>query len=217
MLCSRAQMGATIAARGTVEPCKRKGRDVADVDRSGRKMVTPQRDAFFRPHRRGAASRGQEISALLVECCARRQPTPSERRSLRGIHQVEHEADRVIAEMYEALNRTFVTPLDRSDIFALAVSSSEARRRRVRHRLAGRGARDGRSSSCAEPCELAALVLQAADEPFRLAVVDLRDMKNSAGIREAVRVAQPPGEREGDRSIVRSPPRCSAQRPTPSG
>ena len=37
------------------------------------------------------------------------------------MHQVEHEADRVIAEVYEALNRTFVTPLDRSDIYSLAV------------------------------------------------------------------------------------------------
>jgi phosphate/sulfate permease len=38
------------------------------------------------------------------------------------MHQVEHEADRIMAEVYEALNRTFVTPLDRSDIYALAVS-----------------------------------------------------------------------------------------------
>ena len=37
------------------------------------------------------------------------------------MHRVEHEADRVIAEVYEALNKTFVTPLDRTDIYALAI------------------------------------------------------------------------------------------------
>ena len=38
------------------------------------------------------------------------------------MHQLEHESDDVIAEVYEALNRTFVTPLDRSDIYQLASS-----------------------------------------------------------------------------------------------
>lgn len=32
---------------------------------------------------------------------------------------MEHEANRVIVEVYQELNRTFVTPLDRSDIYEL--------------------------------------------------------------------------------------------------
>ena len=59
------------------------------------------------------------------------------------MHEVEHEADRVIAEVYEALNRTFVTPLDRSDIYSLAVVPRGGRRRGLRHGLAVRRPRDG--------------------------------------------------------------------------
>jgi predicted phosphate transport protein (TIGR00153 family) len=36
------------------------------------------------------------------------------------IHAVEHEADRVCQETMETLHRTFVTPLDRSDIYELS-------------------------------------------------------------------------------------------------
>ena len=35
------------------------------------------------------------------------------------IKDIEHEADRVIIEVYQELNRTFVTPIDRSDIYRL--------------------------------------------------------------------------------------------------
>jgi uncharacterized protein len=64
---------------------------------------------------RGAA-RGYEISAPLAECCVATTHAAREAIVAR-IHKVEHEADCVIAEVYEALNRTFVTPLDRSDIY----------------------------------------------------------------------------------------------------
>jgi uncharacterized protein Yka (UPF0111/DUF47 family) len=38
---------------------------------------------------------------------------------------IAREADAVIHETYDALNRTFVTPLDRSDIYALATNLEE--------------------------------------------------------------------------------------------
>ena len=55
---------------------------------------------------------------MLAECCG---APPEDREALVDrMREVEHRADRVIAEVYEALNRTFVTPLDRSDIYELA-------------------------------------------------------------------------------------------------
>src|SRR5690349_16004102 len=87
------------------------------------KWLLPREEHFFDLLERGAA-RAREISALLADCCAAR--SQAEREAIvERIHQVEHEADRVIAEVYEALNRTFVTPLDRGDIYALAVSLEE--------------------------------------------------------------------------------------------
>jgi predicted phosphate transport protein (TIGR00153 family) len=35
------------------------------------------------------------------------------------IHEIEHEGDNLVAECLERLNRTFITPFDREDIFAL--------------------------------------------------------------------------------------------------
>ena len=87
------------------------------------KWLLPRETHFFDLVERGAA-RAYEISALLVDCCAATSYADREAIVAR-IHEVEHEADRVIAEVYEALNRTFVTPLDRSDIYSLAVSLEE--------------------------------------------------------------------------------------------
>jgi hypothetical protein len=87
------------------------------------KWLLPREEHFFDLLEQGA-TRAHEISALLANCCAARSHADREA-IVERMHQVEHEADRVIAEMYEALNRTFVTPLDRSDIYTLAVSLEE--------------------------------------------------------------------------------------------
>ena len=107
-------------------------------------MAATQGDAFLDLIERGAA-RAYEISALLVDCCAATSRGDREE-IVERIHQVEHEADRVIAEVYEALNRTFVTPLDRSDIYSLAVSLEEVADAVFATALAVRGTRDGRPS-----------------------------------------------------------------------
>jgi uncharacterized protein Yka (UPF0111/DUF47 family) len=86
------------------------------IDRAA-KWLLPRDEHFFELLE-GGADRAHEISALLVECCAVRAHADREA-IVERMHQVEHEADRIIAEVYEALNRTFVTPLDRSDIYTL--------------------------------------------------------------------------------------------------
>lgn len=41
------------------------------------------------------------------------------------IKEIEHEADKIVHQICEALNKTFVTPIDREDISALASSMDE--------------------------------------------------------------------------------------------
>lgn len=84
------------------------------------KWLLPRDQHFFDLLERGADC-ARRCGALLVECCDR--PTHAGRLEVLGrIRGVEHESDRVIHEVSGALNRTFVTPLDRSDIYALAAA-----------------------------------------------------------------------------------------------
>ncbi|HLG71914.1 MAG TPA: DUF47 family protein [Chloroflexota bacterium] len=39
-------------------------------------------------------------------------------RKARGIKAIEHDGDTITHEMFRTLNRTFVTPIDREDIYA---------------------------------------------------------------------------------------------------
>lgn len=82
------------------------------------KWLLPREEHFFDLLERGAQSALQS-SLILVECCETK--TAEERASvISRITDEEHRGDRVIHEVYDALNRTFVTPMDRSDIYALA-------------------------------------------------------------------------------------------------
>jgi uncharacterized protein len=84
------------------------------------KWLLPREEHFFDLLERGAAC-ARECSACLVSCCGTHAATDHDA-LVKRMHDIEHEADRIIAEVYEALNRTFVTPLDRSDIYALATA-----------------------------------------------------------------------------------------------
>ena len=82
------------------------------------KWLLPREEHFFDLLERGAAC-ALDASGLLVQCVE--AETLPQRRSIVGkIVDAEHAADKVIHDVYEALNKTFVTPVDRSDIFALA-------------------------------------------------------------------------------------------------
>ena len=82
------------------------------------KWMLPKEMHFYDLLERGAACASQ-ASTLLVACCE--EKTHVRRQAfLKQLIDVEHAADRVIHEVYDALNRTFVTPFDRSDIYKLA-------------------------------------------------------------------------------------------------
>jgi len=91
------------------------------------KWLLPREEHFFDLLERGAQS-ALKSSAILVECCEAK--TAEERSSVVArITDEEHVGDKVIHEVYDALNRTFVTPMDRSDIYKLATDPARTSRR----------------------------------------------------------------------------------------
>jgi predicted phosphate transport protein (TIGR00153 family) len=81
------------------------------------KWLLPREDHFYTLLIRGAQC-CKDASALLVKCIDDGNQASREE-TIKKLKEVEHEADRVIVEVYQELNRTFVTPLDRSDIYEL--------------------------------------------------------------------------------------------------
>ena len=81
--------------------------------------LVPQRKEFFELYNRAAAN-AVDISALLVRLL---DTFPADGADLvRRIKESEHEGDRVTHEVVSLLNRTFVTPFDRDDMYRLATA-----------------------------------------------------------------------------------------------
>jgi predicted phosphate transport protein (TIGR00153 family) len=78
--------------------------------------LVPQNREFFRLFARASAN-AVRISEQLVRLL---EDFPADRNLLRAIKESEHEGDRVTRELVDLLNRTFVTPFDRDDIYNLA-------------------------------------------------------------------------------------------------
>jgi predicted phosphate transport protein (TIGR00153 family) len=78
--------------------------------------LTPQNREFFALFATASANT-VEISRLLVELLDR---FPDGLELIRRIKDAEHEGDRVTRAVVDLLNRTFVTPFDRDDIYRLA-------------------------------------------------------------------------------------------------
>ena len=81
-----------------------------------RVSLVPQKREFFQLFAR-ASENAVGISQLLVRLL---DDFPPEESLLREIKDSEHEGDRVTRELVDLLNRTFVTPFDRDDIYNLA-------------------------------------------------------------------------------------------------
>ena len=88
------------------------------------KMLLPREQHFFELLEKGAAC-ATLASAQLVSLCNANERRDERDQALERLRDVEHQADGVIHEVYDALNRTFVTPIDRSDIYALATHLEE--------------------------------------------------------------------------------------------
>ena len=81
-----------------------------------RVTLVPQNREFFRLFSR-ASENAVGISQLLVRLV---DEFPTNGDLLREIKDYEHEGDRLTRELVDLLNRTFVTPFDRDDIYNLA-------------------------------------------------------------------------------------------------
>lgn len=79
--------------------------------------LVPQRKEFFDLFNQASAN-AVAISRALVDLLAQ-SPNGSEQR-IRDIKELEHEGDRLTHEVVGLLNRTFVTPFDRDDMYRLA-------------------------------------------------------------------------------------------------
>ena len=79
--------------------------------------LVPQRREFFELYNRSAAN-VVAISRLLVDLLSAELDGTSER--IREIKELEHEGDRLTHDVVDLLNRTFVTPFDRDDMYRLA-------------------------------------------------------------------------------------------------
>jgi predicted phosphate transport protein (TIGR00153 family) len=64
-----------------------------------------------------ASTNARDIARLLVELL---ENWPERREKLGEIREAEHEGDRLTREVINLLNRTFVTPFDREDMYRLA-------------------------------------------------------------------------------------------------
>jgi predicted phosphate transport protein (TIGR00153 family) len=78
--------------------------------------LIPQGERFFEQFN-AAAENNHDAARLLVELLA--QPEEVERLA-RQLKDLEHHGDELTHRVFDALNRTFITPLDREDIGALA-------------------------------------------------------------------------------------------------
>jgi predicted phosphate transport protein (TIGR00153 family) len=79
--------------------------------------LVPQKKEFFQLYNRAAAN-AVEIARLLIDMLETFPEGKDD--ALRGIKDAEHEGDRLTHEVVDLLNRTFVTPFDRDDMYRLA-------------------------------------------------------------------------------------------------
>ena len=79
--------------------------------------LVPQKREFFEIYNRAAANI-VEIADKLVELLDRFPDGASD--LYRDVRELEHEGDRLTHELVDLVNRTFVTPFDRDDMYRLA-------------------------------------------------------------------------------------------------
>jgi len=102
------------------------------------------------------------------------------RRASQKIHEVEHEGDDITHEIIARLNKTFITPLDREDIYGLAVRLDDVldyvdavAKRLVTFRV---------SKPTAQAVELARIILRSTEE-VQIGVHLMRDLRHGEQIR----------------------------------
>jgi predicted phosphate transport protein (TIGR00153 family) len=81
--------------------------------------LVPQKREFFDLYNRAAAN-AVAIAHALIDLLEQFPERAEER--MRDIKELEHEGDRLTHEVIDLLNRTFVTPFDRDDMYRLSTA-----------------------------------------------------------------------------------------------
>jgi predicted phosphate transport protein (TIGR00153 family) len=155
----------------------------------GRLSLVPQKREFFDLYNRAAANT-VAISQRLVDLLdAFPDGTDA---ILRDVKELEHEGDRLTHELVDLLNRTFVTPFDRDDMYRLAAALDDVCDHvdEAAGKIVGFGVREIR-----EPARGQALVIHRAAGKLSEAVQRLEGFKDSR--RQLIELREL--EDEGDR------------------
>jgi predicted phosphate transport protein (TIGR00153 family) len=124
-----------------------------------------------------------QAATVQLEILEQKNPV-KEKDLLKSIHDLENEGDRITQEIFEELDRTFVTPFDREDIHLLTsrLDSVLDLMQSVAQRI-----RMYRPKDFPDECkDLARMILKGAEQ-IQIAVVELKTLKKSGKILKAVK------------------------------
>jgi predicted phosphate transport protein (TIGR00153 family) len=150
--------------------------------------LVPQNRQFFRLLER-ASDNAVVIARRLVRLL---DEFPSDGGVLREIKELEHEGDRLTRELVDLLNRTFVTPFDRDDLYRLAGALDDVCDHvdEAAGNIAGFGVEEVRPKAK----EQAQVVLRSA-EKLHEAVERLEGFKDASSQLHALRDLEDEGDR----------------------
>ena len=134
--------------------------------------LKPEKREFFDLFTK-AAENAQEIARVLVELVG---DWPASRDRLRDVRELEHEGDRLTSEVITLLNRTFVTPFDRQDMYRLAGALDDVCDHvdEAAGKIVGYGVRDIRDAAKEQ-----ARIVKKAAEKLAEAIARLEGFKDS--------------------------------------
>jgi uncharacterized protein len=150
--------------------------------------LVPQKREFYRLFNR-ASENAVEISRQLVKLL---DEFPANGDLVREIKELEHEGDRVTRELVDQLNRTFVTPFDRDDMYRLAGALDDVCDHvdEAAGNIAGYGVEEIRPSAC----EQAQVILRSAQK-LEEAVACLEGFKDASRQLHELRELEDEGDR----------------------
>lgn len=150
--------------------------------------LVPKNREFFRLLER-ASDNAVDIAGRLLHLL---EDFPSNNAQLRDIKELEHEGDRLTREVVDLLNRTFVTPFDRDDIYLLATAIDDVCDHvdEAAGNIAGYGVEQIRPKAT----EQAQVILRSAQK-LHEAVQRLEGFKDSSSQLHALRDLEDEGDR----------------------
>lgn len=153
-----------------------------------RLSFVPQNREFFHLLA-GASANAVGIARLL---CRLLEDFPADGSVLREIKELEHEGDRLTRQVVDLLNRTFVTPIDRDDLYRLAAAIDDVCDHvdEAAGNIAGYGVQQIRPRAT----EQAQVILRSA-EKLNEAVGLLEGFKDSSAQLHALRDLEDEGDR----------------------